>query len=223
MNSKTERLNALFDRWRQRYEERGGKFAPDGILDDVDWAHAPQKLLFLLKETNKYSGDIRKHIVQEWRAPWPFVAMWAYGLKNVKASRIPEFAVANDPRNYKPALESSAVMNLKKLTGVGSSIREELLEATKDDKDFINEELGIIQPDIIVCGGTFDIVNKIIQRDGLEHPIGPDRKCFLSGKTLWIRFWHPSARYPHDMMYYGLTAIYQNYLRWADTGGRVGC
>ena len=151
MNSKTDRLDALFQGWKESYGEQDRKkFCKDGIVKEEKWTNSEAKTLFLLKETNKYPGDVRKDIIERCPAPWPNVGRWAYGLRVARTGGNPTFADA--VKNYRDALESSAVMNLKKLTGEGSSKTEELIEAIKRDKNFIKEELEIIEPEIVVCG-----------------------------------------------------------------------
>jgi hypothetical protein len=222
MQSKTEQLNSLFERWRQFYGESTKAFAEDGIINEVAWANASPKVLFLLKETNDYCGDLRKLIPKYWKGSWPNVGRWTYGIHKIAAGHFPSFIEASRPENYKSAGESSAIMNLKKLTGKDQSKMEEIRSFAQQDKDFIREEVDIIQPDIVVCGATFGIAKGIIS--GLDcKPIDPDRKCFKLGETVWIDYCHPTARFRHDMMYYTLIAIYQNYLKSIDkTEASVG-
>jgi len=221
MSSKEDRLKAIFDRWKEACIEKGDKFdATDGIINEEYWSQPSQKkVLFLLKETNDFKGtndtpvDLCKYIVKYWAYFWPFVGKLAYGLRKTNTINFPSFDVAGIIENYQSAMMSSAVMNIKKTTGGGSSKIEKLEEAVHKYKDLINEELDIIQPDIIICGGTFQIVKNIIPGDGLSRQLGPDNRCFKNGNSIWIDYYHPSARYPRALMYYGLMSIYQNYLR----------
>ena len=212
MNSRKDKLNELFQRWRQSYRESAKAFAEDGIINEVAWASASPKVLFLLKETNDYPGDLRKLIPEQWKGSWPNVGRWAYGIQKVASGEFPSFSKASRPENYKSAGESSAIMNLKKLTGKDQSKMEEIRGFAQQDKDFIKEEIDITQPDVVVCGATFGIAKEIIS--GLDcKPIDPDGKCFKLRETVWIDYCHPIARFRHDMMYYTLIALYQNCLR----------
>jgi len=57
---KTTDLNKLFSNWKQKYPP--GKFAEDGIIDEPSWIDAPNKILFIMKETNDYPGDVRAFV-----------------------------------------------------------------------------------------------------------------------------------------------------------------
>jgi len=206
MESKTKKLNDLFEKWKETYGTQAKKFNEDGIVDEEAWECAPRKVLFLLKETNNFIGDFRVALKE---GPWKVIGYWAYGVQNVEPGRFPSFASARKPENYRNACISSAVVNLKKLTGGSVAKKEEIQEAAQRDSDFICEELQTIEPDIVVCCSSFDIARSLYS--DLEA-VDSDGKCYKQGKTPWIDFCHPSARYRHDMMYYTLIALYQNCL-----------
>ncbi len=212
MSSRTDKLDSLFERWRQSREEYEDKFSKDGIIKESAWLGASPKLLFLLKETNDFPDDIRVLIPNYWKGLWVNVGRWAYGLQKTAKGCIPSFTEASQPHNYKTAGESSAIMNLKKSPGKNQSNMEEIRGKAQYDKDFIKEELDIIQPEIVVCGAKFEIAKKIISELNCK-PIDEDSKCYKIGETLWIDYCHPSARFRYDMMYYSLISLYQNYLR----------
>lgn len=212
MNSKTDKLNELFQRWRQSYGiSLLNNFNEDGISEENEeyWDGARRKVLFLLKDTNKFVGDFRDALRGK---SWSVLGHWAYGLQNTEVSYLPPFPSAQKPENCEPAWKASAIMNLKKSPGKDQSNMEVIRRIAQQDKDFIKEEIDIIQPDIVVCGATFGIAKEIIR--GLDsNPIDPDGSCFKLGGMVWINYCHPSARCPRALMYYGLMSIYQNYLR----------
>lgn len=207
MDSKTERLNALFEEWKRSYKEPDLAFAEDGIINENEWNEAPRKVLFLLKETNKYAGNFRE-LAQ--KSPWRVPGYWAYGLQNLQRGHIPPFAEAKE--KYGEAFCRSALVNLKKITGGSAAKDEKIKGAARDDAKYIIKELEIIAPEIVVCGSTFWIVREVLLPGDFE-PIGPvPEMCFMRKNVLWIDYCHPGARCCHDTMYYGLVMMYQNCL-----------
>ena len=161
-----------------------------------------------MKETNNYRGDIRDLIKQTFWAP---ICYWAFGLQQLTTVHIPTFVEAKKPENFQTACNSSAVVNLKKLTGTNQSDDSELKKAADRDLDYIKEELEIIQPEIIVCCGTFHLVKDLFT--GME-PKGPDGCIYRRGDVIWIDFIHPSfPSLRHNISYYALITLYQNYFR----------
>lgn len=221
LDSKTKKLNELFEKWKQKQSYGDSGFVPDGIIDENYWINTSRRVLFLMKEYNanhksasdasirENCDDFRK-VVRD--RPWLEVGRWAYGLQNVTDKNIPSFEDAD--KNYEIACKSSAILNLKKVAGRGIANEEKILEVAKEDLELINEELVIIQPNVVICCGTFLIVKEIILPEfehikAVDHPYS---RCYPLRNSPWIDYTHPSARYPSDIKYYTLMLIYQNYL-----------
>jgi hypothetical protein len=209
MTTRTEALNDLFAGWKTSYGNEAGNFAEDGIIFEEKWNAARRKVLFLLKETNDFAGDFRAEVR---RKPWLEIGFLAYGLQTLGADGTPTFRMARNESNWKDACLSSAIVNLKKLKGPASSKPEVIHEAAQRDRERIWEELAIVQPDIVVCGGTFDIFREVFSDLCRFQPVSPDEQCFLHKTTLWLDFSHPGAIVPHYMMYYAVTHLFRNYL-----------
>jgi len=208
MDLKTPKLNELFQKWRQSYGDNAKDFADYGIIQEDLWMKAKRKVLFLMKETNFFAGDLRKLARDN---PWKVVGYWAYGLQNVTVEQIPPFVEAKREENYKNAYSSAAIMNLKKMQGGPAADMIKVNDAVKRDAEFIKTELEIIRPEIVICCGTFGIVGNIISD---FEKLVPEDRSYRHINAVWIDYCHPSARYYyHRMMYYGLSAIYQNCLR----------
>ncbi len=213
-SSKTEELNALFGEWRQGYGSQSACFAEDGIVDENAWSKAKRKVLFLLKETNRYVGDFRK-LVRE--GPWKVLGHWAHGLHDTTATHSPPFPEAKEMADG--ACIASAVVNLKKTAGEATTDNLALLAEVKRAKntEFLHKELRIISSDVVVCGGTFEIAREVVEELRGATPCGPDGRCYEVGNAVWIKHCHPSVRWPHDMTYYALMAFYSNYFGIAGT------
>jgi len=208
MGSKTEKLNRLFEKWKESYGEEREDFAEDGIVCEEKWETARRKILFLMKETNEFNRDLR-HLIRE-KKDWNVLGYWAYGLLHATVDYIPPYKEAEKEQKCGEALPllSSAVMNLKKLKGGSSADMEKIKEATERDKKRIKEELRIIKPEIVVCCGTWYVVKKTLLAEEEYSSIGTLERCYRYEDAVWIDFVHPGARLRHDMMYLGLVTYY---------------
>lgn len=106
------------------------------------------------------------------------------------------------------SLLASAIVNVKKVRGVKVSIHDDLNEYAIRDSDFIRRQLDIIDPTVVVCGGTlaslwlcpwFKDAKKEIY-DGVFVKIG---------NRFYFHHAHPSSFYPKEMKYYFLLSIVQ--------------
>jgi hypothetical protein len=133
-------LEKLFEDWQLRHAVEVGHFISDGIIGtDEEWWTSPLRVLFLTKESNdpldQQAGndhDLRQlfrnpHLHQWNNKRFEYnVGRWAYGLHCCRggvSGPIP-FAEADKPINRLGALRSSAVVNLKKLSGNSDRVRK---------------------------------------------------------------------------------------------------
>ena len=87
-----------------------------------------------------------------------------------------------------------------------------------NDKDFIKKEIELIDPDVIICGGsvTINTLDEIYDKSIIKKP--SDLVAFyfsdiIGGKErLFIDFYHPAVRYPKVLTYYGVVNLYQQAL-----------
>ena len=215
MIDKTKQLNELFSRWKTSYGQQSIDFSEDGIINEEIWNKAHRKILFFMKDSNDYRKDLRDLFN---RNPWQLLGIWSYGLQQLTTACTPIFTEPKKTENWQFACRSSAVINLKKLTGKNHSNDSELQTAGNRDIAYINEELEIIQPDIVVCCGIFHLVKDLFT--GME-PKGPDGRIYQRGDVIWIDFIHPSfPNLRYDISYYALITLYQNYYRpWQREAG----
>ena len=201
--------------YRAKYADRNSYLIPDGIVDVENYAG----ILFLLKEA--YS---REQQFGEWdlaaglaaEGPWGMwnhVAKWTAGLLNSNDHHIAPFGdMSKEDRNA--MLRKTAVVNLKKVNGASSSSDDDLMQYTKDNAEILRREVAYVQPQIIVCGGTFKFLKELYDVKIKHHcdnwyywlDLG-DMK-----KVLVLDYFHPAVRYPELLTYYGLVNIYQQAL-----------
>ncbi|MDD2714972.1 MAG: hypothetical protein PHW04_03640 [Candidatus Wallbacteria bacterium] len=73
--------------------------------------------------------------------------------------------------------------------------------------DLLKELMLLIDPEIVLCGGTFGLFEKLSEP---LKPIGDTGFVYSTGKTVVIDYWHPAVfSYPDKMCYYALCTLIQ--------------
>ncbi|MDR0414187.1 MAG: hypothetical protein LBH84_02060 [Prevotellaceae bacterium] len=196
-----ERTNDLFRRWKKQLEKDGlTGFCEDGLMyrgsywedngysgfapgaEEELWTNAPKRILFLLKDANSNPDcDIREFYMAGNLLFNRSLAYWFYGLL--------AFDEKNDAPDYHSITKDQAfdtfhkkpfaIVNCKKESGT-STIATEILQQHIDSyTHFIKEEIDILAPDIIVCGGGSSRLKNFV-----AEKIYPDLKPVNS----WIFF-----------------------------------
>lgn len=212
MTDQERQLDDLFQCWASRCSDvEQVRFVKDGIINQADWKQCGKRVVFLLKEPNLGESGAGNHDFREWarKEPWAELGYWAYALQKTTPSSIPPFDQAKQA--FRSACAASAVVNLKKIGGGGIADDNALAQALNRDWDLIAKQLAIIQPTIVVCGGTWALA-------ATKVPLDPNRSWSTVGDVLWIKYCHPSARVDSEIKYYGLAALYQQVLQQQATG-----
>lgn len=237
-------LEELFEIWRNKpvekksYYDKDKKqevfveidhsnvFISDGPVDLSTWNNRKfgKHILFLLKEAY---GDSAAWSLSNWLKEtgpstnlWYRVVEWTYGISKTSVDEIARYSpsdISFDRIDGKPNewLKQIAIMNIKKSGGKSSSDYREIMSYAEADKEELLKELELIDPDIIVCGGTSDDLDYLF--DGTLKANICDNwyyyNTYLGNKErLIIDYYHPANRYPALLNYYGITSIYQQAL-----------
>lgn len=222
-----EELELLFESWKKKEKHLGKIFNSDGIICEEEWKKQDKKILFILKEA--YHRDIK--IVNDydlaedlsnngpWKNIWKRVAEWSYGLVKTTSNYTEPYRSLNEAE-ANSYLKKVAVINIKKSDGKSKSNNKDIIQYAEYDAEEILREIEIINPDIIVCGYTIGPLNAALKK------MDPTFIQFKSNKEttsenyhyVWknrivIDYYHPAARYPALMSYYGLMGCYRDALR----------
>ncbi|MFC1577641.1 hypothetical protein ACFL36_01390 [Thermodesulfobacteriota bacterium] len=193
----------LLEEWQNKYV--GQDFVKDGIMNSDSWNEAPCKILFILKESYHKKND---------KGPWdmrelgdygkPFggktflkTAYLAYLLIQLASGKPLKFPRAEEKQKVDEAFIASAIINVKKPVGNSSSENLNLINYAKDDAKLLQRQIELIDPQIIVCGGTWGILNSTVF-------VNPDEIADRVWKTnlgLVIDFWHPGTPATGEMMF----------------------
>jgi len=189
-------MGGLFDEWRALVEADAGHFVGDGIVCEEGWRRATRKVLFLLKEPNGYDGKygalnelLRKAAAPNstssmWDRPtFHNVGRWTYGLLNY-SGEVPDYVEAN--KACKTAVLGCAYINIKKSTGGARATKEVEVHAEKY-AEFLRRQVAIIQPDIVVCGGTYKMLKKYVY----PSMVRVSHRVHQFEKLTFINAYHP--------------------------------
>lgn len=201
------RQNELFEQWkvaRPDYISNNGEcpwFCEDGIINYERWEKQIPKILFLLKD--EWSG---------WE-PWSddpdsHYAKHQFGLNILRWRNLIEklysspkdaiqFLPSPDDDMRRQAFEGIAIMEvIKKSEGNTSCPDSKVREYARKDKDFLKEQIELINPHIILCGKTGDAYSDDIYGEEKWDEIVIKERCgcYRHRERLVIDFWHPSSR-----------------------------
>lgn len=136
--------------------------ADDGIIDDKQFNKQRLRILWVLREPNGGDFDFKKYlknptVYSKWKQ--------SYGLV-VKVSRIildELFSNEDDWHIYAPeVMKRIALINVKNTEGKSSVDWNKLTESFHSNKDSLTKKLREINPNLIICGGTYDYVKSLI-------------------------------------------------------------
>ena len=195
MNTRTHKLNLLFEKFAKDVPEYKSRFTKDGIINEQLYNETTPKILFIGKEPNNPEGTIGD-FREDWNLGVSYtfarrIAEWSYGIIN----SFPEFdTIVTQPGSLEKSLKQIAFMNIKKSGGKGTSEYNTMMDHATRNVGLINEQIEIISPDIIITGTSWSELRNCIfpcvewQPSGYGIEIGKIRNSKI------IDFYHPSSR-----------------------------
>lgn len=212
----TNKENELFKQWKASKNYK--TFAKDGVVNPEQWELEPYKILYILKEVNYYEKDfdLRDFLMtggspSYWRT-WNNIARWT------KAILDGGDYLDNVSKNEKTKwLSRIAAINLKKVGGKAESNNLEIREYAINDSKEIREQIGLYNPDIIICCGRGTGKNADLLYENVFQVQGKEDKLSLwqpsieeynyfyvqldgGDKTIpVVSFYHPQIRGGHKI------------------------
>lgn len=229
MENFNEKLDILFDKWEAE-SIRNGKtaFCRDGLMykyghdnNYVDelWDKSKKRILFLLKDPKEYSGDSREWLQkkeenQQLRPQFlKKLAYVLYGLSTVKDAKTVDFWDITHEQLVKCFNEIPfAFVESKKEAGTIKISDKELDKYINLYKEYLTEEINILNPDIVICCGGpqyhFAITDLFKDAEVIDKNI----RLHKQTNTLIIYSYHPSARTSYDSFYSEIMRQYGKFL-----------
>ncbi len=197
--------NEMFDRW---LKHRNG-FVKDGLVNEDAYISSKKKILYLLKEVNDSNGggwDLRDYVKSGARAStWNNITRWTIGLQNIDSDISWNEIEHIDAEQRQVTLQSICAVNLKKTPGGSVCNTEELNRIAEEDKDYLNQQIQLYDPDILICCGTSDEYHKIHENEDEWKMTSQGIWYYerMSNKYV-LAFVHPEARIKSNFTYYML-------------------
>ena len=163
-----EREEALFDDWQHAI---GPPFVRDGVVDTESYLNSPRKLLYVLKEANKFGeGDLRSYLRNGGTAAtWNNITRWTQCLHSLPNTL--EWSKLRDVTQERrvEVLRSIAFMNVNKHDGRAQADQTDLRKVIERDQRYVHKQIQIYDADYVVCCGTGDLVRSIPPYSELEN------------------------------------------------------
>ncbi len=211
------KLNLLFQSWKNEMIHNGDiGFCEDGLVyrngNEVElWNNANRKILFLLKENNDNDGQD----VREWTGSingyspnglfYNRLSAWLYGLTNYTNNSYPTIEDAFKATNQMKALSEYpyAYVNVKKKSGGAIADDSIVYDFGKRYANYLRQELDILAPNIIVCGGqvVFNVATDIIYKELMFTQKNSWVYYNNENNLILINSFHPTARKSNEEMY----------------------
>lgn len=184
-------------------------FIRDGVVDHEVYWKSKNKVLFLLKEVNGGKDwDLREFLHEGGRKQtWDNVTRWIIGINNLDRDITWEEIESISEEQRQEALRQIAVVNVKKVSGGHTSVKEQIANAAENNSEMLRHQIDMYEPDIIICGGTdgsyfnniseYDNPNWKQTKRGIWYVIEPSGRIIIS-------YSHPEARVKDCLLYYGL-------------------
>ena len=206
-HSKTDQLNVLFKEWQKNAPEYN---VWDGVINEDLYKGANTKILFIAKEPNnpeQTAGDFREWWKNDIKYAFSYrIAEWSYGILN----DFPEYdEIWKNKGTAHSTIQQIAFMNIKKVGGGGNANFDQLMDHAKKNTDYIQQEIGIIDPEIIILGNFWKGLRSVLFPNLEWKNSGYDRAIAKYQKSKIINFYHPSSRNAPSASY----SLLQNIIR----------
>ncbi len=198
---------SMWQRWREHYTEIGissTKICKDGIVDYETYAQANRKILFVMKEVNQWDeGDLREMLIKGPKYQmWHTVARWAAGILR----EFPPFEEIDAYEIWVESIRSIATINLKKTSGQAAADISVINAFALMDRQLLLDQIQMINPDIIVAGGTFDSLMWLLDlKVDSENP--GSKAVFDHQRRITVVPWRHPSRVNNRETYDGLREI----------------
>lgn len=202
----TNAENTLFGEWKG---SRKG-FVSDGLVSEQDYLSSDMKICIVLKEVNDLDGggwDLREFLAKGARPQtWNNVVRWIHGIRNISRD-IPwqEFDEINEV-DRQSSLKTICAMNLKKSPGTHTTDSASLNKVANEDRNFIQRQFSLYDPDITICGGTGDLFKEVAGFNAYEwkRTSRGIRWYERTPNKYVVAYCHPEARVDNPLIVYGL-------------------
>ena len=196
----------------KRYSSPNEHLVPCGVVNQEAYGSSSPKLVCVLREPNdpeqtpgwtivrflqkQVEGGLRGQSIYPM---WKVVGIWSYAIRN----GFPRYGDINTVQISAEGLKYIGMTNLKKSGGGGTANYRAIREYAKKTTELWKSELEIMDPDIILCCGTFWIVTELLGLGIGQTAAGLPYSVWErdSGDSLLLSIYHPASRFRKAMLY----------------------
>lgn len=199
-----EKLSELYSQ-----NHADGQVIPGGVMNEEDYLSSNIKMMMLMKEVNdseqKYNWTLPELLTRIYnrnndKAPfyrtWKNVSRWAICAQTPQIS----FEEISEANLYE-GLKLFATTNLKKSCGTGQSDYNDIFEHARMNRVEWTSEIEILDPELIVCAGTFDIVKEIMGMQDQSRVCKSGAHYFVNCGRIYLDFVHPAYQVSDKLMF----------------------
>ncbi len=205
-------------------DERNGRFPIyDGALDLEYYLNCPLKILWLMKEPYDDEGgkgggwsfsiaikedeDFKYRLVKgSARATWQPVVYTSFGILN-NFMNFEDMNYIRDNHEMPKIIKNIAWVNIQKLPSKNGTRTNgaDISEAYINYKSHIHQQIELLQPNIIICASTMDLIRNDFELQEMKS-FESINYC-LKNRTLFIDAYHPAQttikrdKYVNDIIY----------------------
>lgn len=191
------KLEQLFVNWKSQRDYE--PFVDDGILNYQKWLVSNPKIMFLLKESADDFVKIRNFSVDitKGKGPhfWWNICYWKYLVNELYKGEDPMFISQDNLPEVlfnNNVLDSIAYVNVKKsCENLSVSSDQDILDFANRDKDFLGEQINLINPDVVFCSNVTFVAYKLLFKEDGEL-IKINQVCYRHKDRLILCYNHPS-------------------------------
>jgi hypothetical protein len=212
----------LINNWTEHPEDINKRFVYDGIVANLDseddynvWLNSKSKILFLVKEAfNDYEPECPTEDKKKFHLN---MAKWRYLIDGfISNDSIPQYPTNEVLVGRNVGI---AIVEVKKFDDDShNSKRKDILYYAKRDSQLLQEQIELINPNIILCGGTFDAYEDGIyenEKDKITHEYygvleNISASIYNHKKRTILNFYHPSYTKSPETLYNLLGKLFIN-------------
>jgi len=199
-------MTDIWDQWTEHYHRLNidpARICRDGIIDEHLFEKARRRILFVMKETDDFRGDLREFLKDGPKTQmWHATARWAAGL----LGDFPPFDKIDNEQAMRKSLTSIATINLKKASGGAQADMQKVNAYAQQDQNLLRRQISLIKPDVIVACGTFDIMIWLL---GLKVDCDDPKKKAVFHEDMVIIPWKHPGRVPNRKSYEQLGELWR--------------
>lgn len=196
-----------------KWDNQDIKPISDGIVDIESYLNADLKIMWINKEVNSTEEDADWNlrdvlsvlrtddgVVKGWAGTFNPIIYTVYGILNDKNWKdIPDTWVALEIID---CLKQIAYVNVKKIPGGAVASKQDLNSFYKEFESILERQITLFNPDIIICGSTYGIIEDTLYRIydekrklKFEIDNSDKRTVFFKNKeVLIVDALHPNSR-----------------------------